>query len=331
MSTLYVTEQGAYVERDHQRLVVTRDDAQLIAVPIARVTLVVLVGRVGISTPALHSLLEQGADVLLLNGLGRPLGRVSSLTGFNRDLRVAQYAAFRDGARCLCLAQAVAGGKLHNYRAMAQRLARNKEGLDAAPLARIEDAIQRLPRADDLASVRGVEGGGTRAYFCILRQALNRGMGFERRERRPPPDPINALLSLGYTLLGHACRAACESVGLDPYDGFYHADKYGRPALALDLMEEFRSLIVDSIVLDLVNREMLTAADFEAVPGGGVHLCPGGLRVFFRRYAARLQTNVSVPGIDHPLTYQKIIEVQARKLRRVVEGAAPSYEPYLTR
>lgn len=331
MSTLYVTEQGAYVEREHQRLVVGRDDETLLAVPLARVTLVVLVGRVGLSTPAMHALLAQGTDVLLLNRLGKPLGRLGGLTGPNLELRAAQYAAFRDRARCLALAQAVAEGKLRNYRTLARRLARGRPGLDGTALARLGDAIDRLPRVPDLGALRGVEGSGTRAYFHILRQALNPGMGFDRRRRRPPPDPINALLSLGYTLLGHACRTACETAGLDPYDGFYHADKYGRPALALDLMEEFRSLIVDSVVLDLVNREMLTPADFEAAPGGGVHLLPSGLRVFFRRYTARMHTSVRVAGLDRSLTYQKLLEVQARKLRRVIEGAAAAYEPYLTR
>lgn len=331
MSTLYVTEQGAYVERDHQRLVVTCEEQTLLAVPIARVTLVVLVGRVGVSTPALHALLEQGVDVLLLNRLGKPLGRLCSVTGPNHDLRAAQYAAFRDPARCLALAQAIAGGKLRNYRTLAHRLLRARPELEPGPMGRISAAVEGVASARDLASVRGIEGSGTRAYFHILRRALNEGMGFARRERRPPPDPINALLSLGYTLLGHACRAACEAVGLDPYDGFYHADKLGRPALALDLMEEFRSLIVDSVVLDLVNREMITADDFEPVAGGGVHLHPSGLRVFFRRYTARLQTTVRVPELDRALTYQKLIEVQARKLRRVIEGAAPVYEPYLTK
>jgi CRISPR-associated protein Cas1 len=156
-------------------------------------------------------------------------------------------------------------------------------------------------------------------------------MGFEKRTRRPPRDPANALLSLGYTLLTDNLMAACEIAGLDPYDGFFHADKYGRPALALDLVEEFRPVIVDSVVLNLVNRGMLAAADFEPGPGGGVRLKQAALRTFFEQYSARLNTQRQHPGVGRKLTYQQWFEVQARTLRQVVEGALPAYRPMLVR
>jgi CRISPR-associated protein Cas1 len=154
---------------------------------------------------------------------------------------------------------------------------------------------------------------------------------FATRQRRPPPDPINALLSLGYTLLSQNCVAACEAVGLDPFDGFYHSDRYGRPALALDLMEEFRSIIVDSVVLNLVNRRMLASSDFEPGPEGRLYLKPKGMRMFFFRYAARLQTAVLHPQIGRTLTYQKCLEFQARLLRKFVTGEAAEYIPFVTK
>jgi CRISPR-associated protein Cas1 len=148
--------------------------------------------------------------------------------------------------------------------------------------------------------------------------------------RRPPGDPVNAMLSLGYTLLGHNMMTALEVVGLDPYDGFFHADKYGRPALALDLVEEFRSVIVNSVVLTVVNKRMLTPDDFRPGRKGGVILRRSGLREFLSQYTARLQTEVIHPLAGRRLTYQKCFEVQARLMRKVIEGQAEAYSPFLT-
>ena len=164
-------------------------------------------------------------------------------------------------------------------------------------------------------------------FHCRRHQAW----GFERRARRPPPDPANALLSLGYTLLTQNMIAAAEVVGLDPYDGLFHADKHGRPALALDLEEEFRSIIVDSVMLTLINKELLTPDDFRPGPKGGVRLKREALKTFFRQYGKRIHTRVIHPGLDHRLTYQQCFEVQARLLSKVIEGKRKTYAPFLTR
>ncbi|MFQ5578541.1 MAG: CRISPR-associated endonuclease Cas1 [Anaerolineae bacterium] len=180
----------------------------------------------------------------------------------------------------------------------------------------------------------GLEGRGAKAYFGIFRAALNRRLTFNARTRRPPRDPVNALLSLGYTLLTANAITALEIVGLDPYCGFLHGLKaYGRPALALDLMEEFRPVIVDSVVLTLVNKCMATAKDFEpARPGsGGVYLTRRGLRTFFEQYTRRLNTTVYCPPAGRPLSYQKILEVQARRMARMIEGEVDDYTPFLVK
>ena len=184
---------------------------------------------------------------------------------------------------------------------------------------------------DSLAEVRGQEGYGARAYFEILRQAIPPEWGFERRARRPPPDPANALLSLGYTLLTQNMITAAEIVGLDPYDGFFHADKHGRPALALDMEEEFRSIIVDSVMLTVINKGILTLDDFEPGPKRSVRLQREALRDFFRQYGKRIHTRVIHPELDHRLTYQQCFEVQARLLSKIVEGKRNEYVPFLTR
>ena len=220
---------------------------------------------------------------------------------------------------------------IKNCRALARRVARGRPEIDPAPLARISECLRRLPEAADLATARGLEGEGSRAYFAVFRAALRPGLGFEKRTRRPPKDPANALLSLGYTLLTNNLVTACEVVGLDPYDGFFHSDKYGRPALALDLVEEFRGLIVDSVVMNVVNRGMLEAKDFEPGPGGGVYLKPKAMKAFFKQYSARLNTEVAHPIAGRRLSYQKCFEVQARLLRGVIEDKRETYQPFLTK
>lgn len=331
MATLYVTEQGARVEKEYQRLLVTKEDEVLLAVPAGRVSHVVLVGNVGVTTPALLEMLDQGVGLSFLSRWGQLQGRLVPPTGKHVPLRQQQYRRGQDATFCLAMSRAFVGGKLRNYRALARRMARSNPDIEPIPIQRISACIRQIESAKDLATLRGVEGEASRAYFTVLRQALRPGMGFQRRTRRPPRDAINALLSLGYTLLTDNLLAACEVVGLDPYEGFFHADKYGRPALALDLVEEFRGVIVDSVAMNLVNRGMLQEGDFEPGPGGAVYLKPGSLRVFFRQYSARLRTEVLHPLVGRRLTYQKCLEVQARQLAKVILGQEPGYRPFLTR
>ncbi len=334
MSTLYVTEPGAVVEREYRHLLVTRHDETLLRVPLADVTHVVLMGAgASATTPALHALLGAGIPLSLLRQNGELLGRLAPRSGGNLALRRSQYRYAADPARCLAVGRAVARGKLRNCRALALRWTRaGRDGEAAAGLARMEAALAEAEGAGDLAALRGVEGAGSKAYFAVFRRQLRGDVGFGPRTRRPPRDPVNALLSLGYTLLGEAAAAALEVVGLDPYEGFYHADKYGRPALALDLIEEFRAPVVDSVALTLVNNRRLAADDFTPNPGtGGVYLTPRGLRVFLEAFSGRMQARFTHPLAGRPLTYQKCLEAQARLLAKTVTGELPEYHPLRVR
>jgi CRISPR-associated protein Cas1 len=330
MATLYVIEPGARIEKEHRRLVVAKEEKVLLAVPLLHVDHVVLVGNCGATTPALHALLDAGVGLTLLDRWGRLRGRLESAAGRNLSLRHQQYSRTHDPAFCLEVSRAIAGGKLRNQRTMARRLARGHP-VEPHWLARLDAAVARTASAPDLATLRGVEGEGARNYFALLRAVLRPAFAFPKRTRRPPADPINALLSLGYTLLTQNLMAACEIVGLDPYDGFLHSDRYGRPSLALDLVEEFRSVIVDSVVLNLVNRGRVQTNDFEPGPEGGVYLKRAAQRIFFAAYSARLQTEVLYAPANRRLSYQKLFEVQARRLRKVIEGESAVYEPFLTR
>jgi CRISPR-associated protein Cas1 len=331
MATMYVTEPGARIEKDYQRILVTKDDQVLMRAPMARISHVVLVGRVGVTTPALHALLRGGVGLSLVNHAGRLCGRLMPPTGKNIPRRHAQYARAQDAGFCFEVGRAIVGGKLRNQRTLARRICREHPEIDESPIEEIAAAIQALDSAADLAEVRGQEGCGARAYFRVLRQAIPESWGLERRARRPPPDPANALLSLGYSLLTQDLICAAEIVGLDPYDGFFHADKHGRPALALDLEEEFRSLIVDSVVLTLINKELLATDDFVPDTRGGVRLKREALKTFFQQYGKRIHTRVTHPTIGRRLTYQQCFEVQARFLAKVIEREKAIYVPFLTR
>ena len=332
MPTLYVTEPDARIEKEYRRLLVSTPDKVLLALPIARLDHIVLIGCAGVTTPALHALLEAEIGLTLLSRSGRLLGRLCPATAPNIALRHQQYARAQSDNFCVELARAVVSGKLRNSRSLARRWLRTVPDAEHQPtLARLDRAVTALAGAESLARLRGLEGSGTRAYFALWRQALDPPFTFNKRTRRPPRDPVNAMLSFGYTLLTDNLMTACEIVGLDPYDGFLHADKYGRPALALDLMEEFRALIVDAVVLTLVNRERLTPDDFEPSDDGGIQMSRAALQIFLTTYQKRIQTEVYYPLAKRRLSYQKIFEMQARLLRHVIEGRVDAYSPFRTR
>lgn len=333
MATLYVVETGARLEKEYHRLLVTKDDEVLMRVPINRVTQVVLVGSAGVTTPALHALLRAGIPLLLVGRTGRLIGRLLPPTPRNLPLRRAQYRRDADEAFVLDTTRRIVGGKLRNQRVLALRVLRRLPAgeADRAPLDELYAAEAQVAVASGVDVLRGVEGRGARAYFALYRQAFDPAWGFNRRTRRPPKDPVNALLSLGYTMLGSALLTAVEAVGLDPYLGFFHSEKYGRPALALDLVEEFRAPVVDSLALALINRRMLRAGDFQTREDGGVYLAERGLRLFLREFGDRLESEVTAPGVGRALSYRKLFEVQARCLANAVLGQVEGYEPFVAR
>lgn len=344
MPTLYVIEPGARVEKEHGRLAVVKDDEVLTAVPLAHVDEVVLVGSVGVTTPAMLALLDAGCSFSLISAQGKLRGRLQAAESRHVPLRQLQYRRLDEASFCLELSRAIVAGKLRNCRALARRTVRgealetngemnqgaNEDEMQTA-FPRLTAAIGQTPAATTLAELRGLEGQGTKAYFAVLRAALRAGLDFGPRTRRPPKDPVNALLSLAYSLLTNAVYTAVEVAGLDVYAGFFHAERAARPALALDLMEEFRPIVADSVVLTMVNKRMLDAEDFEAGPEGGVYLSRRALKKFLAQFSRRLQTEVFHPAAERTLTYQKVLEVQARALRKCIERGEPTYVPFAAR
>ncbi len=181
--------------------------------------------------------------------------------------------------------------------------------------------------------LRGLEGGAARAYFTIFQSAFDADWRFERRTRRPPRDPVNALLSLGYTMLGNSIAAALEIMGLDPYVGYFHELKPGRPALALDLLEEFRAPFVDSLVMSLVNRNVFSREDFFCDPNrnNGIYLVKKAFKEFLHAFSDRLESEIHIPDVKRAMSYRKILEIQAHELAGVLQGKRESYTPFSAR
>jgi CRISPR-associated protein Cas1 len=191
----------------------------------------------------------------------------------------------------------------------------------------IRQMVQQVRQTTTTGSLLGVEGNGSASYFRVFQKLLRDSYDFTHRRRRPPTDPVNALLSLGYTLLLHQVSAAIQVVGFDPYLGFLHKTRHGRPALALDLMEEFRPIIADSVVLNILNHRMLTAGDFQDELGV-IHLKPEARKTFYAKFEERLQEEIQHPHFGYRVSYRRCIELQARLLAKWLTGEVPHYEPF---
>jgi len=336
-AVLYLQEPGSFVGKRSEHLVVSKHGAELVKLPMHAVRQVVVFGNVQVSTQALQTLIENEIPVMYLTGHGKFIGGFQPPPAKNVGLREAQYRRFADGSECLTLAKAAVRAKLVNQRALLMRSLRadDSRGSDedaARGIARL------LPVLDDVTAVEsvfGVEGQGAALYFgefgrFLRRQPPGRGFDFVARNRRPPKDPVNALLSFAYAMLAKDCFAAVCTVGFDPYKGFFHADRHGKPSLALDLMEEFRPVIADSVVLTLINNEMLTPDDF-LVWRDACQLTDGGRKAFFAAYEQRKATVVTHPVYGYRMTYARMLEVQARMLAAYVRGSVPAYTGFTVR
>jgi len=335
MPALYVVEEGARVEKEYQRILVTRDDQILQRLQLSKVSEVVLVGSsAGVTTQALHALLEAGVPFFIVRRSGELLGRLCPPAAPNHALRLRQVQLSSQEVFCLPIGREIVRAKLRNQRVLAQRMLRRRQAGPSEKLDSLETASQAAASASDFDTLLGLEGAAARSYFELFETWLDPAWNFKERERRPPPDPINSLLSLGYMLLTNAALTALEICDLDPYFGVYHREKYGKPALALDLVEEFRAPIVDSLVLSLVNRNYLEPSDFEIEHPNtqpAAYLKPAALRLFLREYGKKLEQPVRINGLQRTISYRKLMEVQARKLARLFLGTDETYQPYLSR
>jgi CRISPR-associated protein Cas1 len=325
---LHIAEPGARVGKRGDRLVVELKDETLAEVRLKDVSELCLYGPVQVSTQAMHELLDRDIAVCYFTSGGWFRGIAHGMAHKNIELRIRQHAVAADPNQALCLARAFVAGKIRGGRTLLRR--NLPEGGDI--LDSLAQAARDAERSESIGSLMGVEGMAAKRYFAAFATLFKdqRGIAFEGRNRRPPTDPVNATLSFLYSLLARELTAATLACGLDPYLGFLHQPRYGRPALALDLAEEFRSLLADSTALSLFNTGELTANDFVA-RAGAVALRPTGRKAVLKAWERRLLSEVIHPVFGYTASYRRILMIQARLLGRVLLGELPEYPAFKTR
>jgi CRISPR-associated protein Cas1 len=333
---LYLNSQGMRVGKSGTVLQVREKETLLHEVRIGEICQVNLMGNVQLSTQAIHALCEAEVPICYFSMGGWFYGITNGLNQKNVFLRRSQFRLADHEYFARAIARKLVEGKIRNQRTLLQRnhIEPKRETLDG-----LKEMAHRAARAESLDELLGIEGNAARLYFGDFSGMIKpddddepRELSFDLngRNRRPPRDPINALLSLGYSLLAKDLTVACYAIGFDPFVGFYHQPRFGRPALALDLMEPFRPLMVDSAVLTSINAGMVTARDFVQV-GGSVALTASGRKSFFRAYELRMDTLVTHPLFDYRVSYRRLLEIQSRLLARVVEGEIGEYPVFVTR
>jgi CRISPR-associated protein Cas1 len=329
---LYVQEQGATVGKSKGTLIVRKQGEELAQVRVKDVSQLVLCGNVGVSAQALHLLCEAAVPIVHLSTGHWFYGVTQGIHLRNAYDRAEQFRAASMPDVRLRFARWIVEAKGINQRTM---LRRNAKPQPAPALDDMAALIKKVPLASDDGEVLGLEGNIASKYFgefsTMLRpRDFSAEWDFSARTRRPPRDPINALLSFGYALLSKECTVALIAEGLDPWWGLFHRPRHGRPGLALDLMEEFRPVIVDSAVITAVNTGMVAAGDFKRAQSGCAML-PSGRKAFLRAYESRLDQLLTHPIFDYKCTWRSAIRVQARLLARWLRRDVPRYTPITTR
>ena len=354
---LYLNQPGLRVGRKDETLTVKDEDKLLDEVRLKDVSHVALFGNIQLSTQAIQALCDAEIPLTYFSGGGWFYGITRGHGLKNVFLRIEQFRRVADPAFALGLARQFVHGKIRNHRTL---LMRNHLEAPNQTLVRLKFGAQDALRAESQDQLLGIEGNAAAAYFgefsgmlkAVEEDDLNfddAGVSapsapasrpstknsqltfdFTQRNRRPPTDPVNALLGLAYSVLAKDCTLACLAVGFDPYVGFYHQPRFGRPALALDLMEEFRPLIAESAVLSAINNRVVTLGDFVRA-GSAVNLTPAGRKRFFQTYEQRMNTLLTHPLFDYKVSYRRALELQARLLAKCLTGEIPEYVPLLTR
>lgn len=329
---MYVQQPGVRVGKNGDCLKVMDHDAVLVEARIGEISHLVLFGAIQVSTQVVQELCRREIPISYLSSGGWFYGITTSLMHKNVELRRRQYAAAANSSFCLGLAIRLVQAKIANCRTI---LRRNHVAAPETVLQDLKRDQVHAAQAQSLEELLGIEGTAARRYFAEFSGMLKADgappdFDFDGRNRRPPKDPVNALLSLAYAMLAREWTVTLHAVGLDPYLGFYHQPRYGRPALALDVMEEFRPLIADSAVLTAINNGEVRSEDFIRRMGS-VALTPEGRRRFIETYERRMGQEITHPVFGYQVSYRRILEVQARLLARYLCGEIPEYPSFTTR
>lgn len=339
LNTLFVTTDGAYLRKDGAAVAVRIAKETRLRVPLHNLDGIVCFGRIGCSPSLMAACAKNNVSISFLNPYGGFQAAVVGFSPGNVLLRRQQYRHADDESGTLAISIPIVAAKIANSRSVLLRAARDAKDADVQErlqkvARRMGHDINAVRNETNLDALRGREGESAASYFSVFPMMLSEhasGFDFTTRNRRPPTDPINALLSFLYSMLTHDARSACEASGLDAAVGFLHRDRPGRPGLALDLIEEFRAFLVDRLVLSLVNRRQIQPNDFEYTDGGAVLLKDQPRKKVLAAYQKRKQAKITHPFLDEKTTVGLLVHLQARLLARHLRGDLDAYPPFVWR
>ncbi len=332
LRTLYLLEQGSVLAKEDQRFRILKDRVEIKVIPAIKVDQVLVFGNIQLTTQAMKFCLEKDIPVILLSSRGRYFGEISSFKITNVALHKRQFEMADNEALSLETGKAIIKAKINNSKVIIQRYGRKRKHMrfepDVQKMNLMLNKVSSVVMRDEL---MGVEGAASARYFSALRILLGDGWGFTKRRKQPPPDPVNSLLSYGYTLLFYNIFAMVRMHGLHPYIGFLHKLRNGHPALVSDILEEFRASVVDAVVISLLLRGSIKKEDF-ILPGdsGSPCLLKGDARkIFIRAFENKMNSSISHGPTGHQVDYRRCIDLQVQGLRQVIEGSLEKYEPMM--
>lgn len=327
MTTLYIEEHGAMLRKSDERLLVTKGKTELFSSPMCKINQVVIFGNNLITPQALEAVLHNNIDVVYLTANGHYRGRLQPATSWHVEYRRAQYHKAENETFCMEFSKNIVRAKIANASRLIQMKAYRSEVVSSSEWHRFQRFQDLVGSAKSMDAIRGYEGAASAIFFPLFAQLLKDRMGFQQRIKHPPPDPINILLSLGYTLLFSQIQVMVNLVGLDPYQGLFHQIKPGHAALVSDLMEEFRSPVIDSLVLRCVNLGTVKRTDFETLEQK-VALKKEGLRRYLDACNERFNDFSGKIIQGKRYSFRRFFEHQCRHFARVVTGKESQYNPF---
>lgn len=332
LNTLYITRQETYLHKERETIVIKQGDEKLGQFPALTIGNILCFGLVTVSPPLMGYCGEQGIGLSFYTEYGHFLARVQGKQTGNVLLRRTQYRVADDAVKANQIAKVMVAAKIANARSVLMRDVRNHGENPAMTevIRRLADSLKRCEQSETVAQTMGIEGEAGASYFSVFNDLLHYGeFKFEGRIRRPPTDPVNALLSFTYSLITQECVSALMGFGLDPYVGFLHQDRPGRASLALDLLEEFRAPWADRFVLTLFNRKQLQKADFIYEASGAVKLTDDARKKVLVAFQERKQEEIMHPYLEEKVPYGLLPHCQAQLLARHLRGDTAFYPPYL--
>ncbi|WP_419662240.1 Cas1: CRISPR-associated endonuclease, Cas1 [Desulfosarcina variabilis str. Montpellier] len=330
MTFLYLTEQGAVLKKTGQRLIVEKDDQKLLDIPAAKIEGVMIFGNVQFTTQAVQLLLRKGVELALFSRSGRLLGQLTDPATKNIDLRKAQFKRHGEKDFVEALARRLVDAKLANCLEFVKQFGHNHPdtALDEET-EELEALRPHVDRAMELSTLLGLEGSAARVYFQAFAKMIRHGFSFTGRRRRPATDPVNALLSLGYTMVYNEIASLLDGMGFDPYLGYYHQPRYGHATLASDLLEEFRTPLVDRFTLKIINNRVFQESDFYLhQPSGAYYLTDAARKQYFADYEQFISQPTACAKDETETTFRRLFRRQAERLKKAVIDNT-MYQPFI--